>query len=385
MPDAYILDAVRTPFGRGKAPTLEKPGGALSGVHPQDLAATALRGLVERTGVAPADIEDVILGCVTAVGDQAFDIARVAALMALGENVPGVQLNRFCSSALQAINFAAQAVMAGAQDLVVGGGVESMSREPMMTDQPTFSPNINFEVWTQYDSAEAIANRWELERDRLDDYSARSHQLAARARESGLFAREIVPVRTEQGLVEHDEGIRADTTLERLATLKPLQPGGKIHAGNSSQLTDGAAVALVGSLDAARRRGIRPRARIVAMAVTAGDPTAMMLTGPIPASRKALERAGLSFDDVDLFEVNEAFAPVPLVVAHELGIPLDKLNVNGGAIALGHPIGASGARLIATLINEMERRDAKRGLATLCVGLGMGVSTIIERDEHCRG
>jgi acetyl-CoA acetyltransferase family protein len=384
MPDAYILDAVRTPFGRGKVPTAEKPGGALSGVHPQDLAAVALRGIVERTGVAPSAIEDVILGCVTAVGDQAYDIARVAALMALGESVPGVQLNRFCSSALQAINFAAQAVMSGMQDLVVGGGVESMSREPMMADRPTFSPQITFEVWTQFDSAEAIANHWELERDKLDDYSARSHQLAGRARDSGFFAREMVSVSTAQGIVAHDEGIRADTTPERLATLAPLQPGGKIHAGNSSQLTDGAAVALVGSLAAAQRHGIRPRARVASMAVTAGDPTAMMLTGPIPASRKALQRAGLSVDDLDVVEVNEAFAPVPLVVAQELGIPREKLNVNGGAIALGHPIGASGARLIATLINEMERRDARRGLATLCVGLGMGVTTIIERDEHCR-
>ena len=384
MPDAYILDAVRTPFGRGKPATPEKPVGALSGVHPQDLAATVLRGLVERTGVTPTDIEDVILGCVTAVGDQAFDIARVAALMALGESVPGVQLNRFCSSALQAVNFAAQSVMAGTQELVAGGGVESMSREPMMADRPTFSPNIQFEVWSQYDSAEAIANRWELERDRLDEYAARSHQRAAHARQSGYFAREIVPVSTERGVVALDEGIRADTTPERLAALAPLRPGGKIHAGNSSQLTDGAAVALIGTLDAARRRGITPRARVVSMAVTAGDPAAMMLTGPIPASRKALERVGLTVADIDLFEVNEAFAPVPLVVAHELEIPLEKLNVNGGAIALGHPIGASGARLIATLLSEMERRDARRGLATLCVGLGMGVTTIIERDKHCR-
>ena len=384
MSDAYILDAIRTPFGKGKAPTPEKPGGALSGVHPQDLAAATLRALVERTGVAPTDVEDVILGCVTAVGDQAFDIARVAALMALGEQVPGVQINRFCSSALQAINFAAQAVMAGVQDLAIGGGVESMSRAPMMADRPTFSPNINFEVWSQYDSAEAIANRWELDRDRLDEYSARSHQLAAHAQESGFFAREIVPVATPAGLVERDEGIRPDTTPERLATLTPLQPGGKIHAGSSSQLTDGAAAALVGSLEAAERRGLRPRARIVSMAVTAGDPAAMMLTGPIPATRKALARAGLTVDDIDLFEINEAFAPVPLVVAHELSIPLERVNVNGGAIALGHPIGASGARLIATLINELERRDARRGVATLCVGLGMGVATIIERDERCR-
>jgi acetyl-CoA acyltransferase len=384
MPDAYILDAIRTPFGKGKAPTPEKPGGALAGVHPQDLTAATLRALVERTGVPPTDVEDVILGCVTAVGDQAFDIARVAALMALGEWVPGVQINRFCSSALQAINFAAQAVMAGVHDLAIGGGVESMSRAPMAADRPTFSANINFEVWTQYDSAEAIANRWELERDRLDEYAARSHQLAARAQEVGFFAREIVPVRTEAGVVERDEGIRPDTTPERLATLQTLQAGGKIHAGNASQLTDGAAAALVGSLAAAERYAVRPRARIVAMAVTAGDPAAMMLTGPIPATRKALTRAGLTVDDIDLFEINEAFAPVPLVVAQELGIPLEKVNVNGGAIALGHPIGASGARLIATLINELERRDARRGAATLCVGLGMGVTTIIERDERCR-
>ncbi|HEY7782551.1 MAG TPA: thiolase family protein [Ktedonobacterales bacterium] len=384
MPDAYILDAVRTPFGRGKAATPEKPGGTLSATHPQDLAAAVLRGLVERTGIEPTAVEDVILGCVTAVNDQAFDIARVAALMALGEEVPGVQLNRFCSSALQAINFAAQAVMAGAQDLVIGGGVESMSRVPMMADHPTFSPNIPFEVWTQYDSAEAIANHWELTREALDDYSARSHQLAANARDAGFFAREIVPVRTDGREVATDEGIRADTTPERLAMLAPLRPGGKIHAGNSSQLTDGAAAALVATLDVARKRGIRPRARVVSMAVTAGDPTAMMLTGPIPSTRKALARVGLGVDDIDVFEINEAFAPVPLVVAHELGVPLEKVNVNGGAIALGHPIGASGARLIATLINELERRDARRGVATLCVGLGMGVATVIERDVHCR-
>jgi acetyl-CoA acetyltransferase family protein len=384
MPDAYVLDAIRTPFGKGKAPTPEKPGGALSSVHPQDLAAATVRALVERTGIAPTDVEDVILGCVTAVGDQAFDIARVAALMALGEQVPGVQINRFCSSALQAINFAAQAVMAGVHELAIGGGVESMSRAPMMADRPTFSPNISFEIWSQYDSAEAIANRWELERDRLDDYSSRSHQLAARAQESGFFAREIIPMATPAALVARDEGIRPDTTPERLATLPPLQPGGKIHAGNSSQLTDGAAAVLVGSLEAAEQRGLRPRARIVSMAVTAGDPTAMMLTGPIPATRKALARAGLTVADVDLFEINEAFAPVPLVVAHELGVPLEHVNVNGGAIALGHPIGASGARLVATLVNELERRDGRRGVATLCVGLGMGVATLIERDAACR-
>lgn len=387
MAEAVIVEAVRTPIG--------KRNGVLSGIHPVDLLAMALRGLLERTGVDPQLIDDVIIGCVDQMGEQGANIARNAWLSAgLPESVPGTTVDRQCGSGLQAIHFAAQGVMAGVYDLVIAGGVESMSRVPILaTIRGEHGTPLTNDLAKRYGlvsgwfdqakGAEMMARRWNLSRETLDEFSYRSHMLAAEARQQGRFTPEIIPVASPgNGVAEpvvDDEGIRPDTTLEKMAALKPAFPGlDLITAGNSSQISDGAAVTLIASEDAARSLGLRPRARFVAFAVVGSDPV-IMLTGPIAATHKVLQRAGLTVDDIDLFEVNEAFAPVVLAWQKEVGAPMDRVNVNGGAIALGHPLGATGARLTATLLHELERRKGRYGLMAICEGGGMANATIIER------
>jgi acetyl-CoA acyltransferase len=387
MPEAVIVDAVRTPRGKRK--------GSLSSVHAVDLAAHVLESALARTGVAPERVEDVVLGCVTQVGEQALDVARAAVLAAgLPITVPGKTVNRLCGSGLSAVVDVAQAVMAGQIELGLAGGVESMTRIPMGSDfaggdGPT-SPRLAArfpDLVPQGLSAELIAEQWKLTRGQLDEFSAGSQAKAARAREAGWFRGEIapVPVTTPDGQktrVSDDEHLRPGTTVEALAALKPsFRPDGVIHAGNSSGIVDGAAAVTVTSPEVARRLGLRPRARVVATAVVGSDPV-LMLTGPIPSSRLALQRAGWRVEDVDLWEINEAFAPVPIVVGQELGIPLDRINVQGGAIALGHPLGATGAMLVATLLGALERLDLRRGAVTLCIGYGMGITVLLERPAR---
>ncbi len=364
--EALILDAVRTPVGR--------QDGALRAWRPDDLAAGVLVALVKRNGVDAARVDDVVLGCVTQIQEQGVNVARNAVLAAgFPVSVPGTTVNRLCASSLQACAFAAQAVMAGQADLVIGGGTESMTRVPMGSDAGAFSPRIldRFDLVPQGISAEFIAEKWGFSRRRLDEFSFESHQRALKAD----FKPEILPV---DG-VTADEGPRKDTSLEKMAALKPaFKEGGVITAGNSSQISDGAAALLIASPDMAGRLDRRPRARFVATAAAGVDPT-IMLTGPIPATEKVLRLAGLQVKDIDLFECNEAFAPVVLAWMKEVGVEPARVNVNGGAIALGHPLGCSGARLLTTLLYEMERRGVRRGLATMCIGLGQGVATIIER------
>ncbi len=370
MTEAWVIDAIRTPTG--------KKQGSLSHVHPTDLAALPLRKLLERNGVSPEHVEDVIMGCVTQTGEQGWNVGRQAALLAdFPLDVPGVSLNRMCGSGLQALNWAAQGVMSGVHDLIIAAGVESMSRVPMGSDGGDLSPEMHkrHRIIPQHQSAELIAKKWGLSRRELDEYSLESHRRAAVAADEGRFDREIVPA---FGL-ERDETIRRDTSLEKISSLPPLfPPDGVIHAGNSSQICDGAAAALVVSPEKAKELGLKPRARIRAMALAGVDPE-MMLHGVIPVTEKVLKKAGLTLQDIDLFEVNEAFAPVPLAWMKELKVPHEKVNVNGGAIALGHPLGASGVRITATLLSEMERRDATFGLATMCIGFGMAIATIFER------
>jgi acetyl-CoA acyltransferase len=380
MAEAVIVDAVRTARGKRK--------GALAGVHPVDLLARTLRGALERANVAAKDVDDVIMGCVTQVGEQGLNVARSAVLAAgLPVEVPGTTVNRFCGSGLQAVNFAAQAVMAGTMGLVVAGGVESMTRVPMGSDamggDGPFSPDLQAQwpgLVPQGLSAEMIASKWGYSRQRLDEFAVQSQQKAANAIEKGWFAKEILPFTVAEGRVfDRDEHARPGTTMEALAKLKPsFKDDGVLHAGNSSGIVDGAAAVIIASKGRARSLGLKPRARIVTMAVAGSDPI-LMLTGPIPSTRKALAQAELSVADIDVFEINEAFAPVPLVVAQELGIPLEKVNPNGGAIALGHPLGATGAMLLASALHELERTGQRRALITLCIGYGMGISTIIDR------
>ena len=391
MHQAVIVDAARTPMGRGK------PGGALAGVHPAQLLATVLKALVERTGIDPALVDDVIVGCVMQAGEQAGNQARVAWLSAgFPESVPGTTIDRQCGSSQQAVHFAAQGIMAGAYDLVIAGGVESMSRVPMGSsrgDRDPFGPAYTERYAPgpvhQGISAELVAARFGLARDALDAYAARSHQRAAANRAAGAFDREIVPVIADNVLVEADETIRPDTTPEALAALKPSfvneamsrrfpEIRWSIHAGNSSQITDGAAALLLASESAAARLGLKPRARFAGFDVVGDDPIAM-LTGPIPATRRVLKKSGIALDDIDHVEVNEAFAPVPLAWAKALGADLERLNPCGGAIALGHPLGASGARLMTTMLNALERSGGRYGLQTMCEGGGMANATIIER------
>ena len=385
MSTAVIVDAVRTPGG--------KRGGKLKDWHPVDLAAEVLKEIVKRNNIDTAMVDDVIMGCVSQTGEQSLNVGRNALLAAgFPEHVPGITIDRQCGSSQQAVHFAAQGVMAGVYDIVIAGGVESMTRVPMgITMQQ--GPGLPFgpAMLQRYDngivpqgiSAEMIAERWELTREEIDRLAADSHRRAALATEEGRFEREIVPieVKNEDGSTEmmtRDEGIRATTSVEALAGLKPaFKEDGMVTAGNSSQITDGAAAVLVMSEDKARELGLEPRARFKAFSVVGVDPV-IMLTGPIPATEKVLEKAGMELEDIDLFEVNEAFAPVIAAWLKETGADWEKTNVNGGAMALGHPLGASGAKLMTTLLHEMERRGARYGLQTMCEGGGMANATILE-------
>ncbi|WP_030297400.1 acetyl-CoA C-acetyltransferase [Streptomyces katrae] len=400
--EAYVYDAIRTPRGRGKA------NGALHGTKPIDLVVGLIHALRERNpGLDPATIDDIVLGVVGPVGDQGSDIARIAAIAAgLPDTVAGVQENRFCASGLEAVNMAAAKVRSGWEDLVLAGGVESMSRVPMASDGGAWfnDPMTNWDTGfvPQGIGADLIATIEGFSRRDVDEYAALSQERAATAIKEGRFAKSVVPVTDRNGLVvlDHEEFVRPGTTADTLAKLKPSfadigDLGGfdavalqkyhwveKIdhvhHAGNSSGIVDGASLVAIGTREAGERAGLAPRARIVSAAVSGSEPT-IMLTGPAPATRKALAKAGLTIDDIDLIEMNEAFAGVVLRFVKDMGISLDKVNVNGGAIALGHPLGATGAMLLGTVIDELERQDKRYGLVTLCVGGGMGVATIVER------
>ncbi|MGA5881264.1 acetyl-CoA C-acetyltransferase [Streptomyces cellulosae] len=400
--EAYVYDAIRTPRGRGKA------NGALHGTKPVDLVVGLIHEIRARfSGLDPAAVDDIVLGVVSPLGDQGADIARTAAVLAgLPDTVAGVQENRFCASGLEAVNMAAMKVRSGWEDLVLAGGVESMSRVPMGSDGGAWSsdPRTNHDTGfvPQGVGADLIATIEGFSRHDVDSYAALSQERAATAWKEGRHDRSVIPVRGPSGLVvlDHDEHMRPGTTAESLSMLKPSfadigELGGfdavalqkyhwveKIehvhHAGNSSGIVDGAALVAVGSREAGERYGLTPRARIVSGAVSGADPT-IMLTGPTPASRKALAKAGLTADDIDLVEINEAFAAVVLRFVKDMGFPLDKVNVNGGAIALGHPLGATGAMILGTLVDELERQDKRYGLATLCVGGGMGIATVVER------
>jgi acetyl-CoA acetyltransferase family protein len=382
MPTAVIVDAVRTPLGRRN--------GKLKDWHPVDLAAHTLQALRERSDLDPALVEDVIMGCVMQVGDQAINVARNAVLAAgFPDTVPGTSVDRQCGSSQQAIHFAAQGVIAGAYDVVIAAGVEHMTRVPMGA---SFQGGLPFgpKVMARYDlvpqgiSAEMIAERWGITRLDNDALSVESHVRAARAREEGRFDGQIVPVEVtvdgRTGAFARDEGIRPDSSVEKLGQLKPAfkADGGVITAGNSSQITDGASAVLIMSEDRANALGLAPRARFHTFALAGADPV-LMLTAPIPATTKVLEKAGLTLDDIDLVEINEAFAPVILAWAKEHHPDMSRVNVNGGAIALGHPLGASGARLMTTLLNELERTGGRFGLQTMCEGGGLANATIIER------
>lgn len=400
MRDVFIYDALRTPRGKGKK------DGSLHEVKPIDLLVTLLKEMETRHGLDTAKVDDVVLGCVTAVGEQGADIARVAVLHAdWHESVPGVTLNRFCASGLEAVNLAAAKIMSGMEDLVVAGGVESMSRVKMASDGGAWmmDPAVNHhtDFIPQGVSADLIASLEGFSRAELDAFAARSHQRAAAAQESGFFKKAVVPVRDLNGMMilDHDETIRPSTTAEKLATLKPsfTMPGELgfdatalrkyprleevhhlHHAGNSSGIVDGASLLLLGSEEAGKALGLKPRARIVSYAAVGSEPT-IMLTGPTPATQKALAKAGLTVADIDFFEINEAFAAVVLKAVRDLELDMDKVNVDGGAIAMGHPLGATGAVLTGTVLDILEREQGRYGLVTLCVGAGMGVATVIER------
>jgi acetyl-CoA acyltransferase len=395
MQDAVIVDIVRTASGRGK------PGGALSGVHPADLLATTIAALIERTRIEPGLVDDVIAGCVGQAGDQALNIGRTAALVAgLPESVPATTIDRQCGSSQQAAHFAAQGVIAGAYDVVIACGVESMSRVPMGLSEVEGAPQAPLArrypdgLVNQGVSAELVRAKWKFSREELDAFAAQSHARAAAAASAGWFDNEIVPVTVtdaDGNQSEHvlDQTIRASTTAEGLAGLKPSfarpelserfpEIEWSITPGNSSPLTDGASAALIMSAAKAQQLGLRPRARFHSFSVTGSDPL-FMLTGIIPATQKVLARSGLDLADIDAYEVNEAFAPVPMAWAHEFGADPDKLNPRGGAIALGHPLGGSGTRLLATMVNHLEATGGRYGLQTMCEGGGMANAAIIER------
>jgi acetyl-CoA acyltransferase len=384
--EAVIVEAVRTAVGRRN--------GRLKDWHPVDLLAEVLSTLVKRTGVDPGMVEDVIIGCVSQVGEQSINVGRNAVLAAgFPEMVPGTTVDRQCGSSQQAIHFAAQGVLSGAYDIVIAGGVEAMTRVPLGSSYQN-GPGAPFgsRMLRRYDnglvhqgiSADLVAQKWELSRTELDEFSLESHRRAARATAEGRFRSQIVPieVKNEDGttsIFDRDEGIRTDTSMEKLASLKPaFKPDGLITAGNSSQISDGAAAVLIMERATAERLGLRPRARFVAFSL-AGDNPIIMLTAPIPATYKVLERAGLTLGQIDLVEINEAFASVPLAWQRETGADMQRVNVNGGAVAVGHPLGASGARLTTVLLYELERSGGRYGLQTICEGGGMANAMIIER------
>jgi acetyl-CoA acyltransferase len=386
MSDVVIVEAVRTPLGRGN-----QKNGDLRDVHPVLLLAHVLREVTERSGVDPRLVDDVIVGCVSQTGEQSVNVARQGVLAAgFPIEVPATTVDRQCGSSQQAIHFAANLIQSGVCDVAIAAGVESMSRVPMgstVIQGPgsPFPPELleHYNLVSQGLAAEMIAEQWQIARDEADEFAARSQQLAAAAQAAGRFDREIAPVvvgaHGDGHVVSQDQGIRPDTTVEALAQLQPsFRPDGIMHAGNSSQITDGGAAVLLMSSEKAAELGLAARARIRAQAVVGVDPVTM-LTGPIPSTAKVLSRAGLTIDDIDLFEVNEAFAPVVLAWAKEHHPDMERVNVNGGAIALGHPLGASGARLMTTLLHELERRDARIGLQTMCTGGGIGTATIIDR------
>ena len=401
MTDAFIYDAVRTPRGKGRA------SGSLHEVTPMRLAVTALQAVRDRNNLDTSAVEDVILGCVEPVGEQGSDIARVAVIQAgYAETTAGVQVNRFCASGLEACNMAAAQVMAGQSQMAIGGGVESMSRVPMGSSGGAWAmdPQVAFHSYfvPQGISADLVATKYGFSRDDVDAYAVESQKRAAHAWTSGHFKKSVVPVKDINGLtiLDKDEHLRVDTTMQTLAALEPsfkvqgenfgfdsvaLQRYPEIerlnhvhHAGNSSGIVDGAAAVLIGNAEIGKKLGLKPRARIRSFASIGSEPT-IMLTGPSFSAEKALKRAGMSAADIDLYELNEAFAAVVLRFMQALNVPHDKMNVNGGAIALGHPLGATGAMILGTLLDELERRDLATGLATLCVGAGMGTATIIER------
>jgi len=406
--EAFIFEAVRTPRGRGKAASSGKKGGSLYEVKPVSLVVGLVDALRKRLpGLDPDRVDDLILGTVSPLGDQGMVLARTAALVAgLPHTVAGLQLNRYCASGLEAVNTAAQKIRAGWDDLILAGGVESMSRVPMGSDGGAImmDPESSYAISSvpQGISADLIATLEGYTRADVDEFAAESHARAAKAWADGAFDRAVVPVLDKVGevILDRDETIRSQTTAETLARLDPsfaamgdlagfdavalqryhwIERIEHVHtAGNSSGIVDGAALTVIGSEAAGAAMGLAPRARIVAAVVTGAEPT-IMLTGPAPAARKALDKAGLTIGDIDLFEVNEAFAAVPMRFMRDLGVPHDIVNVNGGAIAMGHPLGATGAMLVGTLLDELERRDARRGMVTLCAGGGMGIATIIER------
>ncbi len=381
MAEVYLIAAVRTPIGVGKPQT-----GALYPVAPVDLAAHVLREVVRRGGVEPGQVEDVILGCVTPIGDQGANIARLAALQAgFPVTVPAVQLNRMCGSGQQAVHFAAQAILAGDMDLVIGGGIEMMSHQPLGSDYPPEWPaNFPYELVHQGISAEMMAQKYGLSREVLDDYAYQSHVRAGAAIRDGRLAPQITPVPVPDGqggmrLVEHDQGVRMPPDRAKMATLPPaFKPDGVITAGNSSQISDGAAALLLASEQAVKAHSLRPLARLVARAVVGTDPV-LMLDGPIPATHQVLRKAGLKPEDIDIFEVNEAFASVTLAWLSEFPVDPARLNPDGGAIAHGHPLGATGAILMTKLVHELQRGSARYGLQTMCIGHGMATAIVLER------
>ena len=401
MTDAFIYDAVRTPRGEGK------PTGALNEVSPVRLAATALAAVRDRNGLDTSLVDDVVLGCSEPAGEQGAVIARSAALMAdYDQSVPGVQINRFCASGLEAVNMAAAQIMSGQADLVIGGGVESMSRVAMGSSGGAWfaDPEVAFRTHyvQQGISADLIATRDGFSRDDVDAYAVESQRRAAEAWDDGRFAGSVTPVTDENGAIvlDRDEHVRPDTDMQALAALNPafdrmgrdmgfdsviLQRYPEVeriehvhHAGNSSGIVDGAAAVLVGSGESGAALGLKPRARVRGFGSIGSEPS-IMLTGPAPVTRKVLARGGMETGDIDLYELNEAFAAVVLLYMRDLGVPHDRINVNGGAIAMGHPLGATGAMILGTLLDELERRDLETGLCTLCIGAGMGVATVIER------
>ncbi len=374
--EVYIVSAVRTPIGVGK------PGrGALSGIPPVDLAARVLGEVVRRAGIAPQKVDDVVWGCVSPVGEQGGNLGRLAVLKAdFPVSVPGVTLNRMCGSSQQAVHFAAQAILAGDMDIVIAGGTEVMSRVPMGSDWPEAWPDLPYELVHQGVSAELMAEKWQLGRDELDAFAYRSHLHAMQAIQKGYFRTQLLPLTLPDGrLFDTDEGVRMPPDRQKMAALKPVfKEDGVVTAGNSSQISDGAAALVLASPKAVGMYNLVPRARIVARVVVGSDPV-LMLDGPIPATRRALRKAGLTLDDMDVIEINEAFASVVLAWARELQPDMRKVNPNGGAIAHGHPLGATGAVLMTKLLYELERRGGRYGLQTMCIGHGMATATIIER------